>query len=98
MHFTESILGFISQIDHLAIPFGQMLILVVINSLCLLLGRHKLGLLISYCFVLYWGYFSNRAYFIDSFGRTTTGLVIYAMSGIVMVVTLVVGFFQHDKD
>jgi hypothetical protein len=98
MHFIQSALGFISQVDHLAIPFGQMLLFIIINSLCLLLGRYKLGLLISYCFVLFWGYISNRPYFIDTFGQTSWGLVVYALAGIAMVVIFIFGFFQSDKE
>ncbi|MCC6347180.1 MAG: hypothetical protein IT388_08350 [Nitrospirales bacterium] len=98
MQALDTILKFIADTSMLAIPFGQMLIFVVINSFCLLFGKYKLGLLVSYCFVLFWGFISNREFFIDTFGQTTWGLIIYALSGIVMVVVLIVGFFQSSRE
>jgi hypothetical protein len=97
-HLVNAVTSFVSEGDGLSIPFGQVLIFVVINSFCLLFGRHKLGLLITYCFVLYWGFISNREYFIDRFGHTSWGLVVYALSGILMVVVFIIGFFQSDRD
>ncbi|MFO0754119.1 MAG: hypothetical protein U0411_12455 [Thermodesulfovibrionales bacterium] len=98
MQTLGNFLKFFTDTSSLAIPFGQMLIFVVLNSFCLLLGKYKLGLLVSYCFVLYWGFISNREFFIDTFGRTTWGLIIYALSGIAMVVVLIVGFFQSSRE
>ncbi len=101
-HFFNAVAAFISEFvsekDLLALPFGQVMLFVVINSFCLLFGRHKLGLLITYCFVFYWGFISNREYFIDRLGNTTWGLVVYALSGIVMIVIFIIGFFQESRE
>ncbi|MBZ0156688.1 MAG: hypothetical protein K8I29_10840 [Alphaproteobacteria bacterium] len=98
MQALSNFLRFFTDTSTLTIPFGQMLIFVVINSFCLLLGKYKLGLLVSYCFVLFWGFISNREFFIDTFGQTTWGLIIYVLSGIVMVVVLIIGFFQSSRE
>jgi hypothetical protein len=97
-HYIDALTAFVSDSDAFSIPFGQVLIFVVINSFCLLFGRHKLGLLITYCFVLFWGFISNREYFIDHFGHTTWGMVVYGFAGIFMVIVLVIGFFQSSRD
>lgn len=97
-HYSGAIISFFSQGDELSIPFGQVMIFVVINSFCLLLGRHKLGLLVTYSFVLFWGFISNREYFVDRFGQTTWGLVVYALAGFTMVIIFIIGFFQGDKN
>lgn len=81
-----------------SVPLGQLVVFVVINSFCLLFGRYKLGLLLTYCFVFYWGFLFNKDYFVDMLGNTTWGLYIYAISGIAMSVTAMVGFFQESKD
>ena len=97
-HYAALITSFLSQGDYLSIPFGQVMVFVVINSFCLLLGRHKLGLLITYSFVLFWGFISNREYFVDRFGQTTWGMVVYVFSGLAMVIIFIIGFFQGDRD
>ncbi len=98
MHFVQSIHEFFAGSEFFAIPFPQMLVFVILNSFCLLFARYKLGLLLSYCFVLYWGFIYNREFFIDKFGNTTTGLVLYAFAGIVMVVIFIIGFFQSSRE
>ncbi|MGD0282988.1 MAG: hypothetical protein ABSB95_11570 [Dissulfurispiraceae bacterium] len=97
-HFVDALSSFLAGGDGFDIPFGQVLIFVVVNSFCLLMGKHKLGLLITYCFVLFWGFISNREYFIDHFGHTSWGLVVYVLSGILMVIVLIIGFFQPSRD
>lgn len=97
-HLAKAVTALCSEGDSLAIPFGQVLIFVVINSFCLLLGKHKLGLLTTYCFVFFWGFISNREYFIDRFGHTTSGLVVYVMSGILMIIVFIIGFLQGGRD
>ena len=81
-----------------SVPLGQLVVFVAINSFCLLFGRYKLGLLLTYCFVFYWGFLFNKDYFVDMLGNTTWGLYIYAISGIAMSITAIVGFFQESKD
>ncbi len=81
--------------EHFAIPAMQVFLLMLLNSVCLLLGRFKLGLLISYCFAFYWGFVFNRAYLIGADSTTTTGLTIYLLSGMAMLAVAVVGFFKE---
>ena len=57
----------------LSIPLGQVLLFTLLMTLCMLFGRHKLGLLISYSFFFFWGFIFNRSYFVDLLGNTARG-------------------------
>lgn len=81
-----------------SVPIWEVLLLVIINSFCLILGKHRLGLIVSYLFVFYWGFIINRGYFIDMLGNMTWGLYVYAILGVIMVIIAVVGFFiGHNR-
>lgn len=94
MELINTIIGFFSD-KEFAIPLGQVIIFVIINSFCLLFGKYKMGLLISYCFVMYWGFIVNQNYFITMLGETTWGLTIYIFAGLVMLITVIISYFQH---
>jgi hypothetical protein len=81
-----------SSTEHFAVPALQVFLLMLVNSVCMLLERHKLGLLVSLCFAFYWGFVFNRAQFID--GASSTGLLVYLASGVAMIVVAIVGFFR----
>lgn len=72
MELTNGFIEFFSD-KEFAIPLGQVVIFVIINSFCLLFGKYKMGLLISYCFVMYWGFIFNQSYFINILGKTSWG-------------------------
>src|SRR5208282_5758934 len=93
-HMISVVLSFLSEGEGLSIPFGQVLIFVLVNSYCLLLAKYKLGLLVTYCFVFYWGFILNREYFIDRFGNTSAGLIFYVLAGILMIIIFIISFFQ----
>lgn len=63
----------------------------------MLFGRHKLGLMVSYAFVFFWGFIFNREYFIDLLGNTSSGLYIYALFGFGMAILAIFGMFQGDR-
>lgn len=94
----NSIISFFADMDGFSVPFGQIVLFVTINSFCLLFARYKLGLLTSYCFVLYWGFISNREYFIDRFGDTSWGLIIYAIAGVLMIIIFLISLTQGLRD
>lgn len=96
MGFFEILYDFISG-ETFSIPLGQVIMFVILNSIALLLGRYKLGLLVSYCFVFYWGFIFNRGYFIDLLGNTSWGLVLYAFSGLAMPILALIGFFRSSR-
>lgn len=81
----------------LSVPMGQVLLFVIVVSICLLVGRHKLGLLVSYSFVLYWGLIFNRATFVEVMGGSTLSMFFYLLAGIMILVTGIIGFMQQSK-
>ena len=97
MDELNDLYGFFSGRDF-SVPLWEVVVYVAFVSFCLLLGRFRLGLLGSYCFVFYWGFFSNMKSFINSFGEYTWGLPVYVFSGLSMFVIAIVGFFFQTDD
>ena len=95
MPYFNDILEFLNQ-KEFTIPLSQVALLIAINSFCLLLGKHKLGLLVSYAFVFYWGFIFNRVFFVSALGETTLGLYIYAIMGLSMIIVTLIGFIQSS--
>ena len=82
----------------LAIPVWEVIFFVVIVSACLLLGRNRMGLVASYCFVFYWGFISNMTNFSTMLGSTSWGMPLYVFSGFLMFIVAITGFFVESKD
>lgn len=57
-----------------------------------------MGLLITYCFVFYWGFIFNIKDFITMLGETTSGMQIYIFAGIAMFFIAIISFFIHTKE
>ncbi len=95
MDFQDSVSAFLSD-KSLSVPLSQVLFFTLLMTLCMLFGRHKLGLLISYAFVFFWGFVFNRSYFIDILGNTTLGLYSYTLFGFLMAVLAIIGMFQKN--
>jgi hypothetical protein len=68
----------------------------VANSLCLLMGRFRLGLLLSYTFVFYWGFIYNREYLLGLLGKTEWGILLYVLSGAIILFTFLVASFKRE--
>jgi hypothetical protein len=80
-----------------AVPLWEVGFMILVNSICLLLGKHKVGLIVSYFFLFYWGFVVNRVHFVDALGNMTMGLYLYATVGIVMVGIIVIAFFVKSE-
>ena len=91
--FNDPISSFLAD-KSMSVPLGQVLLFAFLLTLCMLFGRHKLGLMVSYAFVFYWGFIFNRSYFIDLLGNTSMGLYTYAISGFSMAVLAIIGMFR----
>jgi hypothetical protein len=81
-----------------SVPLWEVMLFISVTTLCLLLGRHKLGLLTSYCFVFYWGFLSNLENFSNVLGSPAWGMSLYVFSGFFMFVVALVGFFVQVRD
>jgi len=75
------------------IPVWQVGIYVILISICMLSHRYRLGIVISYAFVFYWGYILNRGTFAEV-GNPAFAAV-YAVFGILLVVLSIVAFVRR---
>jgi len=82
--------------NEFSIPLGQIVAYVFFNTICFFLRRYKLGLMISFAFVFYWGFLHASANFVDEMGKPTLGLFLYLASGLMMAISVLVGFFREE--
>jgi len=82
----------------LVIPMFQVILLLILSTIALLIGRLRLALFINYCFTLYWAYVAN----LDLL--KTGGIVnlnaftfIYFGIGIVIVLLAMIGLMLHHE-
>ncbi len=80
--------GFLSEIN-VSLPLSQLIMFAVFTSLCLILGKHKAGLLAAYGFLFYWVFVLNQGYFMKQFEDTSGGVYVYGALG---MATGLVGF------
>jgi sterol desaturase/sphingolipid hydroxylase (fatty acid hydroxylase superfamily) len=88
--------GFIFERDF-AIPLWEVAIFVSVISFCLLFGRHRMGLLVTYGFVFYWGFISNISNFARMLENTEWGMPLYVFSGFLMFIVVIVGFWVESR-
>ncbi len=78
------------------ISLGQIGFMFLTCFLCLLYGKYKTGLLISYFFIFYWGFVSNRIYWLEVFGGSGMGLMMYFGCATTIALMGVISFFKSD--
>jgi hypothetical protein len=78
------------------ISLGQITFMFLACFICLLYGKHKTGLLLSYFFIFYWGFVSNRIYWLEVFGDSGIGLMMYFSTATAIALMGVLSFFQTD--
>ena len=88
MEFLSSEVFFIS--------LGQITFMFLACFVCLLYEKHKTGLLLSYFFIFYWGFVSNRIYWLEVFGDSGIGLMMYIGTATAIALMGVLSFFQTD--
>ena len=60
---------------------------------CLLYEKHKTELLLSYFFIFYWVFVSNRIYWLEGFGDSGIGLMMYFGTATAIALMGVLSFF-----
>ena len=92
----DSFLGFLIETT-LPIPLGQMILFMAAITACFLYNRTKLGLIVCYCLVFYWGFVYNLSYFVTLLGEETTGFLVYIACGSVVALGALISFLRsHD--
>jgi hypothetical protein len=81
----------------LAIPLFQVILLLILSTITLLIGRLRLALFINYCFTLYWGYIANLDLFtITEMSSKVSGYTfLYFGSGVVIMLLAMIGLFAN---
>ncbi|MCH8157747.1 MAG: hypothetical protein IID18_08360 [Nitrospinae bacterium] len=78
-----------------AIPLWPMLMIFGMCLWSLLYGRYKTGLIVAYFFIFYWGFLSDRMYWIGMFGENPAGQVIYICSAMAIAFMGLLGLYQE---
>ena len=94
MNGINEMLEFFSQKVFL-ISFGQVGLMFLLCFFCLFSGKYKTGLLLSYFFIFYCGFVSNRGHWLELFGDTGIGLVLYLFSATAIALMGVISIFQE---
>jgi hypothetical protein len=82
----------------LAVSTLQLILLLILSTIALLIGRLRLALFINYCFTLYWGYVVNFDLFVAQGVNKLTGYtVLYFSIGAVIILLASIGLISHRK-
>ncbi|MEO5358310.1 MAG: hypothetical protein H7844_13585 [Nitrospirae bacterium YQR-1] len=95
MAAESTLIGFLND-KEFSIPLAQILLFVAANSICLLLGKFRMGLVITYCFVFFWGYVYKREFLIATFEKTEWGMPLYAFFGTFILIMGAIGLLKKD--
>ncbi len=88
--------GFLTSLDF-TVPLGQIMMFAVVTSLCMISGKHKIGLIAAYGFLFYWVFVLNQGFFMKQLENTTGGVYIYGALGMVMALVGFVGFMMKNE-
>ncbi len=89
-------LGFLLETE-LAIPLGQMILFIFALTLCFLTSKTKLGLIVTYCLVFYWGFVYNLSQFVTLLGEASTGFLVYLACGFLIALFALISFFRSHE-
>ncbi len=87
----------ISQLPlfELVLPAWQMVMYIVLTSICMLSQRYKLSLIITYCFSFYWVFFLYYGDVIGSFDRYPGAVTLYLVCGLLLVILMLIAAFRE---
>jgi len=80
----------------LEIPLNQMILFVGLMTFCFLFARYKTGLTITFCFTFYWGFIYNKDAFFTDLERSSPFLMLYFISGAVVILFAVFSFLTKE--
>ena len=83
----------------ISIPVIQMVLLLLLSTGALFLGKLKLALLINYLFTLYWGYGINRDFLVGSGYQHLSGFtILYVGFGLIIAAVALVSLItEHGR-
>jgi len=78
------------------IPVIQVVFYMVVSTACFFFKKYKLGLMVSYAFIFNWGFLHSVSTLEKMAGKLTLGLLVYLVSGLMLAVLVVWGFFREE--
>ena len=82
----------------ICIPISQIVLLLLLSTAALFMGRMKLALFFNYVFTLYWGYGINRDYLVGLGFQYISGYtIVYFGFGVVIAVLALVSLIVESK-
>jgi hypothetical protein len=88
--------GFLTNLDF-TVPLGQIMLFAVVTSLCMISGKHKIGLIAAYGFLFYWVFILNQGFFMKQLEDTSGGVYVYGALGMVMALIGFVGVMMKNE-
>ena len=83
----------------LAVPFFQIIIFMLFNTLSLLFGKVRMALMINYVFTFHWAYLFNRDNLMDlGLNRFDHYTLIYFLFGIMIIILAILGFIIQKNN
>jgi hypothetical protein len=80
----------------LAIPAWQVGFFIALISIFMLNKSHRLSLITTYLFTLYWGFVVYGQEFVQTAQSSPLVLSVYIICGMAHVILTLVAFFQQD--
>ena len=81
----------------IGVPLYLVIPYVAIISICILFLRLRLGLTVSFLFVFYIGYLYNRNILLDAIKGSTLGMLVYTISGFIIIILAIISFLSGPK-
>ncbi len=78
------------------IPVMQVVFYMFLSTSCFFFKKYKLGLIIRYAFIFNWGFLHSVSTLEKMAGKLTLGLLVYLVSGLMLAVLVVWGFFREE--
>lgn len=97
MESVKEFLVFLQE-HKLNISLVEMMTFVMLNSFFMFYGKHKVGLLVSYAFTLYWAFISHASVFIEMYADRPTMIYGFVGAGVLTLILAIVGIFVGDND
>jgi len=97
MHFAKDLYGFFTDTTF-SVPLAQVAVFVVLVTVCMLLSRYRVGLLITLGFVFFWSFVLNFRFFVDLLDTYPWGLQLYALAGLLLFAVILMGLFMERSD
>lgn len=78
------------------VPLAQLLVYMLVITLCFLTGRSQLGLTLNFAFIFYLGFILNRPMFESYLSGSALKTSLYFIAGGLIVLLTAFSFFKNS--